>query len=180
MNRVVTLFLSISLFVPAFTQVIQTDDSEISFKVSSSASIGKTEGTFAGPSGKVKFDINNLSESYFDVKVDASTIETGISLRNNHLKSDDFFYVEKYPYITFSSTSISQTNSGYVTFGSLTIRDVEKKVRIPFTVTINKNEALLTGTFTVQRKEFDLGTGFGGLFIGNEVEVTVKTVLKYP
>mgnify|MGYP006293531721 CR=1 FL=1 len=180
MNKVIAFLFLLLLQSSVFSQVIQTDASKISFKVSSSASIGKTEGTFAGPSGKVKFDINNLSASYFDVKVDASTIETGISLRDNHLKSDDFFYVDKYPYITFTSTSIAKRNSGYLTVGNLTIRNMEKQAHIPFSVSINKNEAVLTGTFTVQRKEFDLGTGFGGLFIGNEVEVTVKTVLKYP
>lgn len=180
MNKVITSLVLILLYVSAFTQVIQTEASEVTFKVSSSASLGKTEGSFNGPTGNVSFDADNLSDSYFDVQVDATTIETGVNLRDNHLKSDDFFYVEKYPYITFVSTSIQKTTSGYVTAGKLTIRDVEKQVRIPFEVSVNGNVTALTGTFTVQRKEFDLGTGFGGFFIGNEVEVSVKTVLKYP
>lgn len=61
---------------------------------------------------------------------DINTIDTGNGDRDGHLKSGDFFDAEKYPAITFKSTSVEKDGSDYVVKGDLTIKDVTKAVKL--------------------------------------------------
>ena len=64
-------------------------------------------GKFTGLSGWIHFDPANLTESKFSVSVNASTVDTDIKARDNHLKKEDYFYLEKYPRISFISKNIT-------------------------------------------------------------------------
>src|ERR1700744_66172 len=61
-------------------------------------------GTVKGLKGSVHFEPGNLATAAVAVSVDAKTINTGIDMRDNHLKKDDFFYVDSFPTMTFKST----------------------------------------------------------------------------
>ena len=72
---------------------------------------------------------------------------------NNHLKSDDFFSVSKYP---FASFEIEKIDSNEI-FGTLTIRDVSKKIQIESTIKQTLNKFKLTSSFTINRFEWNVG-----------------------
>ncbi|MBK7883106.1 MAG: YceI family protein [Chitinophagaceae bacterium] len=84
----------------------------------------KTGGDFGGLKGSINFNPANLSSSSFSVSVDAKTIDTDNSSRDEHLKEDEYLDVVKYPVITMKSTKITtSTVAGrYYMFANLTIK----------------------------------------------------------
>lgn len=109
-------------------------------------------GVFTGLKGDISFDEKNLAASKFNVSVEVATINTGNGAQNNHAKSAQWFDAEKYPLITFTSSSISKATSGYEAKGTLEMHGVKKEVTIPFTFQNNT----FTGSFTVNRNDFEL------------------------
>src|SRR5690349_7060614 len=71
--------------------------------------ISNVKGQFAGVSGGLTFDEHDIDKSRVEASIDASSIHTGDNQRDAHLKSADFFEVEKYPALTFRSTGIQRT-----------------------------------------------------------------------
>ena len=65
-------------------------------------------GRFNGATGQVEYDPAAPDQARFDVQVEAKNVDTAVPARDNHLRSADFFDVEKYPLITFKSSSVSQ------------------------------------------------------------------------
>src|SRR5689334_19743157 len=85
-------------------------------------------GSFSGLQGSITFDPNNLPACKFDVTVDANTVNTGIDMRDNHLRNEDYFDVKNHPRIRIVSTRITpSTKSGTLYFfGNLTIKNTTK------------------------------------------------------
>ncbi len=88
-------------------------------------------GVFAPPTGTLEFDPQNPAAAHLEAVIDAKTINTGVEMRDNHLRSADFLEVEKFPTLTFKSTKIEVTgeNEGKVT-GDLTIHGVTRPVTL--------------------------------------------------
>lgn len=104
------------------------------------------------------YNDKDIFASNFVGSIDVSTIDTKIELRNNHLKSDDYFDVEKFPTITFKSKRIIEAGSTLKVIGDLTIKGVTKEIGFTFTVERKENKHTLVGNVTIQRKDFDLGS----------------------
>ncbi|HVO31683.1 MAG TPA: YceI family protein [bacterium] len=86
-------------------------------------------GEFGKTTGTVTLDDADLTKSAVDVTIDASTIDTRVPDRDTHLKSKDFFWVEKYPSVTFKSTKIEKVaENKYKVTGDLTMRGVTRPV----------------------------------------------------
>ena len=110
-----------------------------------------------------------------DVKIQASSVNTGSGFKDGKLKGKDCFDVEQDPYITIHSTKIVQT--GPTTFdipGTFTIRGVSK----PETLNLNLTgkgtvHGEVTGTMAFDRKEFGMNSGIPFIKIADRVEVTV-------
>ena len=134
-------------------------------------------GTFTGLQGKIIFDPNNLATAKVEVSIDARTINTGIDLRDNHLRKSDYFDVENYPQIKFVSVKISPgTKSGTLfIFGRLTIKKVTKDISFPFTVTPKDNGYLFSGEFKLNRRDFKVG---GGSTISDNLTVMLSVIAK--
>jgi polyisoprenoid-binding protein YceI len=96
--------------------------------------ISTVRGEFTDYSATVLFDENDVTKSSLEGTIKVASITTGNNRRDNHLRSGDFFDAEKYPEIKFKSEKIMKADDGYVMSGDLTIRDVTKKVEIPFKV----------------------------------------------
>lgn len=169
------LLLSTWMVIPgqASNSDINQDASLVSFEVKN-LSIKTVEGSFKGMHGTVDFNPNDLENSHFHVCVDASTINTGNKRRDNHLREEDFFYVEEYSELCFESENIDATKNGYEVQGKLTMRNVTRIITIPFSYQ-NKT---LTGNFTVKRKDYNVGNNFNNFTISNEVTVSVTCVLE--
>lgn len=91
--------------------------------------ITNVRGAFSGVSGTVTYDSENLAASSLDISIDVSSIDTHEPQRDAHLKSADFFDVEKFPTIRFQSKKIESTGEGELKItGDLTIHGVSKPV----------------------------------------------------
>jgi len=129
---------------------------------------------------KVTGDYNdeNLFLSNFTGSIDVSTIDTQITMRNNHLKSDEYFDVNKYPKITFKSKEIVKDGSALKAIGYLTIKGVTKEVGITFSVQKdNDKKHTLIGNVTIQRKDFDLGSNTT-LIMADVIKVRIIAVFE--
>ena len=90
--------------------------------------IAKVPGRFTDFVGTVDLDQKDITKSKVEFTVNMASITTASNKRDSHLRTADFFDVEKFPKATFKSTGIKKSGSGYVLTGDLTIRDVTKKV----------------------------------------------------
>lgn len=113
---------------------------------------GGTKGTLGDVDAKINFDVSNLSKGSITGTVKVSTLDTGNDMRNNHLKSKDYFDSEKYPTMKFTSTSITQNGESYLIKGKLKIKTTEKEVSFK---AIKKGNALVFTT-TIYGSDFDV------------------------
>jgi polyisoprenoid-binding protein YceI len=116
-------------------------------------------GSFKGLEGTVLFDPENLNQSQIDVSVDASTINTGLGVRDTHLKGSDYFNIKDHPRIRFRSVKVDRDTKGgnYLMKGLLTIKSFTREITFPFNVTSLDGGFLFTGTFTLNRMHYGLG-----------------------
>jgi len=116
------------------------------------------EGTLTRLEGKIEFDPNNISSSQFDVSIDANSIDTGIGMRDNHLRKSEYLNVKTYPRIRFvSSKIVAEKNGNLVITGLLTIKNVTKEISFPFTYLMINGTPLFKGEFEINRRSYDVG-----------------------
>ena len=171
-------FLSVLLFSllvsPVFAQGFDADASYLEFKVSNFW-VNTVTGTITGWTGVVDFNKSAPTQSSFDVGASIQTINTGNEERDEHLRSADFFEVEKYPTIRFKSNRITESkDGGYNAVGTLTIKDVSKEVTLPFKVEGNQ----LIGQLTVDRLAYNVGLDQSTFSVGKEITVKIVCVLQ--
>lgn len=121
-----------------------------------------TGGSFKGLKGNISFDFSHPENSSFNVSVDANTVNTGVDMRDNHLRKEDYFNVEKYPVITIVSTkvqAVSGQEGSFIIFARVTIKGKTKDISFPFTAVSKDNGILFTGKFSINRRDFDVGGG---------------------
>ena len=127
---------AVLLLIAAVSSVAQTNwkvdasHSKLGFSVTHMM-ISETEGKFKLYEGKIAAKTDaDFTDATIEFSVDVNSINTDDDKRDGHLKSDDFFNVEKFPKITFKSTSVKKgkVKNQYIVIGDLTIRDVTKKV----------------------------------------------------
>lgn len=118
----------------------------------------------------VKFTLNNGSwdGSSIEMTAESKSIYTGIEMRDNHLRSSDFFDTEKFPSLTFKSTSIKKLKNKYLITGDFTMHGITKVVKLTGESTGSakkgENEAIgLRITGSVKRSDFKIGEPSGGL-----------------
>jgi polyisoprenoid-binding protein YceI len=133
-------------------------------------------GTFKGLQGDIKFDPNALPASTFDVSIDAATVNTDNNLRDNHLRGDAYFDVKNYPRIHLVSTKVTAGKNGaFVISGKLTIKKTTKNISFPFTATPTSDGYQFKGTFTINRKDYDVG---GTSTIADNLDVSLNILAK--
>jgi polyisoprenoid-binding protein YceI len=139
--------------------------------------LGTCYGTFEGPKGEVRFDEKHPEQAYFDITVAAASFNTNSNLRDKDMKSEKYFFVTKYPKIHFKSTKIDRKDGHYVATGTLTIRDVSKKVSLPFEAKRNNDGTYsLSSTFDLNRLDYKVGEKNWKL--KEVVTVSLKAVIK--
>lgn len=156
--------------------------SSVEFAVSHMV-LSKTKGEFNDFSGTVMLDDNDITKSSVEVTINTASIDTDDEKRDGHLKSADFFNVEKYPTITFKSKKIEKTMDGLAVVGDLTIRDVTKEVTIPFTMkgpisAMGSKRFGAEGNLTINRQDYGVSWSRtldnGGLVVGNDVDIMLQ------
>jgi polyisoprenoid-binding protein YceI len=130
--------------------------SDINFSVSHLV-ISKVNGTFESYSGNLNNETGEFKDSKLEFDIQVDSINTKNEMRDNHLKSDDFFNAEKHPTIHFVSTHVQDAGEGkFLIKGDLSIREITKEVVW---------EAYLGGTAV---------DGYGNTKLGLEVSTTIN------
>jgi polyisoprenoid-binding protein YceI len=147
--------------------------------------VSKVHGRFTKWNGTLQLDDQDLTKSRLEVSIDAASVDTKEQKRDDHLRSADFFDVEKFPTLTFVSSKIERaSDDGYVVSGDLTIRGITKAV----TLEVEGGEQVKDpwgGTRTgfsaktqVNRKDFGLTWNValeaGGFVVGDKIEITLE------
>jgi polyisoprenoid-binding protein YceI len=145
--------------------------------------ITKVRGSFADFGGTIELDAEHPERSSVSVTIQAASITTRQPDRDTHLRSADFFDVERFPTLAFVSTSIApRGNDVYDVTGTLTIHGVSKTVTLPVTHLGTAKDpwgvekAAFETDITINRKDFGLNWNAaletGGFLVGDDVEVT--------
>ena len=151
---------------------VTPEESTINFGVDSSVRI---KGTFDKWKASMKFSSTDVRSGVLEIEIQADSVNTGSGLKNNKLKSKDFFDVKDSPTITFKSTKVVQT--GPNTFdleGDFTIRGVTKTEKL--TLTDNgkgSTSGSIDGTMAFDRKDYGMNKNIPFVKIANRVEVNV-------
>ena len=152
--------------------VITPEQSTITFYVKSSVDI---QGHFDKWDATLTFSSPNISTAVLDIKIQAATVNTGSGMKDDKLKSKDFFDVKHDPLITFKSTKIVRTSPGnYQVQGNFTIRGVTKTDTLTLTTdSEGKGVGEIKGTMAFDRKDYGMNGSIPFIKIADRVEVTV-------
>ena len=157
--RNILTFIFIGLYFVARAQVYVPVDatSKVNFKIKNFGS--SVDGSFKGLKGIINFDASALSDAKFDVTIEATAIDTGIGMRDNHLSKPDYFGATNFPTIRFVSTKViaSDKPKEAIITGNLTIKKTTKEVNFPFRYSQDKGVLQFTGEFKINRRDFDVG-----------------------
>jgi polyisoprenoid-binding protein YceI len=147
--------------------------------------VSKTRGRFTKFGGQITLDADDFSNGSVEVNIEPASVDTADAQRDGHLRSADFFDVEKYPTATFKSTRVEDLEGGKLRIiGNLTVHGVTHPVVL---------EALYEGTgkdpwggeragfsasTSIDRREFGLvwntALETGGVLVGDKVELTLE------
>lgn len=120
--------------------------------------IGTRFGTADGSFKKSTLSVQDSKEGKATIEVDTSSIDTGNSIRDKHLKSDDFFDTNKYPKAVFQLQSLESTSEAgkFKGKGTVTIKGVSKEL-VFFAISSSSNDKdMYTGKLEINRKEFGI------------------------
>ncbi len=118
-----------------------------------------TGGSLGGLTAKIHFVGANLSASTLEASVDVGTINTDNTTKDEHLRSEDFFDVAKYPKITMKSVALKhKSGDNYIGTFLLTIKDKTKQLDIPFSYMDQGNTVEFKSTFKINRLDFGVGS----------------------
>jgi polyisoprenoid-binding protein YceI len=152
--------------------------------------ISKTRGRFASFEGEIELAPGSDVPNAINATIDVASIDTRDEQRDAHLKSADFFEVEKYPTLTFASTRVEGAPDNFKIYGHLTIHGVTKEVVLTASFEGRGSDPWggerigYSAHATVNRKDFGLNWNApletGGLLVGEEVkiELNVEAILE--
>lgn len=123
-------------------------------------------GYFRDFTGTINYDAKDVTKSSVGFKAQVTSVDTGVKGRDDHLRREDFFFVEKYPEMTFKSTKVEKKGKNLMITGDLTMRGVTKSVTFPFTIagflTDARNNSTRIGvTAETQINRRDFGVNYG-------------------
>jgi polyisoprenoid-binding protein YceI len=157
--------------------IIDPEHSSILFRVKH-LGITFVSGRFNRATGRYVAPGGETGKAEIDIRVRIMDIDSGNAVRDEHLRSPEFFHAEKYPWITFKSVSIELLSAeSFKVAGDLSFHGVTRRITIEAVKTGNREDGqaqIRTGfqaTFTIRRSDYGMKHMLGG--IGDRVELTV-------
>lgn len=143
--------------------------------------LSEVDGYFKKFDGKITAAKDDLSDAVFEITIESGSINTDLEMRDNHLKSEDMFDVEKFPAIAFKSTSFTKiAGNKYKMAGNMTIKGVTKPITLDVTMNgpmahpnpNNKTPQLgIKATTTIKRSDFGIGGKLATVMVGDEISI---------
>ena len=148
---------------------IQPEASDLSFRATSR--LMNADGRFHRLAGEIVVDPRDLATAKVTLSVEAASIDTGIAMRDNHLRSEDFFDVKQFPTLTFESERVEAAGRRAIVFGRLTLHGVSRDIAVPVDVDMTAVAVVASGEFVINRRDY--GIAYQSVLnpIGNEVRV---------
>jgi polyisoprenoid-binding protein YceI len=185
-TNVIVLVLALTFSLPAVAQsnVWQLDPAHSSAQFAvRHMGISTVRGAFTKLSGTARYDSVDPKNDSVEVTIETASIDTRVEMRDNDLRSDHFFDVQKYSTMAFRSTKIESAGPDKLKMtGDLTIRGITKPIKLdvegpskPFDDGHGHLHMGVSGSATVNRTDFGM-TGYEGV-VGNEVKLTIDAEL---
>jgi polyisoprenoid-binding protein YceI len=132
----------------------------------------------------------DLSDAGFEMTIETASITTDLDMRDNHLRSEDLFNVEKFSTMTFKSTSLKKKKKNlYVMVGNLTLRGVTKEITLDVTMNgpvenpnkkANNSQVGIKAIGKIKRSDFNLGTKLITAFVSDEIQLRITGEFSKP
>ncbi len=183
-HLIISLIATIFLAAPGYGATYDVDPTHttLGFSVRHMV-VSNVQGGFDKFTGE--FDMNDKGELVkFSAKVEVASVNTRLEKRDNHLRSSDFFDVEKFPEMTFVSTKVTANGNNYTAEGDLTIKDVTKPVTLTGELLgmvkdpMGDHRVGFQAEGNINRQDFNVSFNqlleTGGLIVGDEVKIILN------
>ncbi|MEZ5425985.1 MAG: YceI family protein [Pyrinomonadaceae bacterium] len=167
---------------------IDKNHSNIGFAVPILGGLSKVRGKFSDFEIELLADEKDITKSTVKARIKAASIDTGIDARDEHLRTADFFDVEKFPEITFESRRIiKKGNRNFIARGDLTMHGVTREIDLPFFITgvhkDTKEKSMNIGyaaRLTLNRRDFGINWthSVSPDFVGDEIEIEINLITR--
>jgi polyisoprenoid-binding protein YceI len=193
MKHIITaISMIVALALPglaaASTWTIDQDHSNVGFKVKH-LMVSNVKGEFRNFNGTLEIDDKDVTKSKVSVSIETPSITTGVTKRDDHLKSPDFFDVAKFPTMTFVSQKVKKAgNNKLKVYGNLTLHGITREVVLDvegptkaYKDPWGNTKRGASATTKINRKDFGLtwnaAIESGGVVVGDEVTITLEVEL---
>lgn len=166
---------------------IDNGHSTVGFSVPILGGLSQVTGKFTDFAITLNNDEKDITKSSVSVVIKATSINTGIEGRDRHLRTADFFDVEKFPEITFKSERIEKKGKQFIAYGPLTMHGVTKPIALPFNVTgtfknatNNKYSVGYSAKMVLNRRDYGINYARqdSPTFIGDNITVEIELVTR--
>lgn len=166
---------------------IDNNHSTIGFSVPILGGLSQVKGKFTDFAITLNNDEKDITKSSVSVVIKATSVNTGIEGRDRHLRTADFFDVEKFPEITFKSERIEKKGKQFIAHGPLTMHGVTKPIALPFSITgtfknptTNKMSVGYSATMVLNRRDFGINYSRqdSPTFVGDNITIEIELVTR--
>jgi polyisoprenoid-binding protein YceI len=175
------LLCGVSAFAQSSSWTLDSNHSQVNFQIRHMG-VSTVRGSISGISGTVVWDAKDPSKSSVEATITTKTVSTNNEKRDADLRSPNFFDVEKYPTMTFKSTSVTNASGKLQVVGDLTLGGVTKSVTLdvdgPTPPQKGQHDKLVIGfsiSGVLKRSDFNFGQKYGSPILGDEVRFTIDS-----
>ena len=160
--------------------VSDPNHSEVDFTITH-MSISKVHGRFGNVKATIVYNEADVTKSTVTATIGVDTVDTGVQLRDNDIKSPSYFDVASFPAATFTSTGVAKNGNKLTVTGNLTLHGVTKPVVLdvegpsgPAQGMDHKPHVGFSATTTISRTAFGVASGMPAVMLGDEVTLTIE------
>ena len=166
---------------------IDNNHSNVGFSVPILNGLSTVKGKFTDFAITLNHDERDITKSTVTVVIKPASIDTGIAARDNHLRSADFFDVEKYPEIKFVSSRVEKKGKSFIAFGTLTMHGVSKDIALPFSITGTSTDPTgkkknigYSAHMTLNRRDYGINWSHQQVpgFVGDNIDVEIDLITR--
>jgi polyisoprenoid-binding protein YceI/predicted enzyme related to lactoylglutathione lyase len=166
---------------------IDMNHSTVGFSVPIMGGLSKVKGKFTDFNINLTNDERDITKSSVNVVIKATSVDTGIEGRDKHLRTADFFDVEKFPEITFQSSRIEKRGKQLIAHGMLTMHGVSKEIALPFAITgvdenadKTKKNVGYSASLVLNRRDYGINYTHKTVpnFIGDNITVEIDLITR--
>jgi len=184
------LLVSVSVAVQVSTgrqYPIDMNHSTVGFSVPIMGGLSKVKGKFMDFNINLSNDEHDITKSSVNVVIKAASVDTGIEGRDKHLRTADFFDVEKFPEITFQSSRIEKRGKQLIAHGTLTMHGISKEIALPFTITgvdenadKTKKNVGYSASLVLNRRDYGINYEHKTVpnFVGDNIAVEIDLITR--